>query len=298
MGIFLALAAALSWGVSDFVARFAAQRVGSYRVSLYIQVLGFAALNLFLWATGDFSYLWRHHGWQGWAWAVLAGAMNAGCSVAFYHCLEIGTLAVVAPIAASYPALTVTLSIISGERLSLMRGVGLVCTLIGVVLASMATAPASAAARPASAAHPHHRHALSRGVGWALVAAGSFGVMFWVLGFEVVPRVGGLASVWVIRITTFAVLALMVKPFSQSVSVPRGSVWWLLGIVGVLDTSAFLANNFALQWGPVSVVTVLVSLFSAVTVLLACVFLRERLERTQWAGIALILAGVALVNLK
>jgi drug/metabolite transporter (DMT)-like permease len=85
-------------------------------------------------------------------------------------------------------------------------------------------------------------------------------------------------------------------PARQSLKFPRGTVWWLLATVGVLDTSAFLANNFALQWGPVSVVTVLASLFSAITVLLACVFLRERLASLQWFGIALILAGVALVN--
>ena len=39
------------------------------------------------------------------------------------------------------------------------------------------------------------------------------------------------------------------------------------------------------------------SLFSAVTVFLAWIVLRERLERTQWLGIFLIFIGIVLVSI-
>jgi drug/metabolite transporter (DMT)-like permease len=294
VGILLGLTAAVCWGVSDFVARFASRRVGSYRLSFFIQIIGSAVLTIFLWATGNLGRLWTAHGWHGWAWAVAAGMLNALCSVLFYHSLEVGVLAVVAPISASYPALTVTLAILSGERFSVWRGVGIASTFLGVVLTATSPMPENGAS--GNERGGRKRHILSRGVGWAILAALSFGVLFWVLGLRAVPAVGGLASVWVIRVVTGATLGMVALPARQSIKLPRGTVWWLLGAVGVLDTSAFLANNFALQWGPVSVVTVLASLFSAITVLLACVFLRERLARVQWVGIALILAGVALVN--
>jgi drug/metabolite transporter (DMT)-like permease len=295
VGILLGLAAAVCWGVSDFAARFASRRVGSYRVSFFIQLIGFATLTFFLWVTGNLGRLWTAHGWHGWAWAALAGALNAVCSVLFYHSLEVGVLAVVAPISASYPALTVTLAILSGERFSAGRGAGIASTFLGVVLT--ATSPMPENSPPGKEeTGGKKRHVLSQGVGWAILASLSFGVLFWVLGFRAVPAIGGLASVWVIRLVTGATLGLVALPARQSIKLPRGTIWWLLATVGVLDTSAFLANNFALQWGPVSVVTVLASLFSAITVLLACVLLRERLARVQWVGIALILAGVALVN--
>jgi len=295
VGILLGLTAAVCWGVSDFAARFAARRLGSYRVSFFIQPIGFVALNFFLWASGGFGHLFTVHGWQAWSWTIAVGVMNAACSVCFYHALEIGVLAIVAPITTSYPALTLILSLITGERLGALRCVALVCILVGVVLAATSFPPENISAENAGAAHKHH-HPLSRGVGWALGAAVLMGVMFWMLGFEVVPRVGVWSPVWVIRLTSFAILGLTAKPVRQTIALPKGNVWWLLGVVGVLDTSAFVANNFALQWGPLSVVTVLASLFSAVTVLLACIFLRERLERTQWAGIILILSGIAIVN--
>jgi uncharacterized membrane protein len=52
-----------------------------------------------------------------------------------------------------------------------------------------------------------------------------------------------------------------------------------------------------LHIGPVSVVSVLASLYGAVTVLLSWIFLRERLERSQWLGIVLIFVGIVCVSI-
>jgi uncharacterized membrane protein len=51
-----------------------------------------------------------------------------------------------------------------------------------------------------------------------------------------------------------------------------------------------------MQLEQVSVVTVLASLYVAVTVFLAAVFLRERITLPQWCGIAAIFAGIVLIS--
>ena len=66
--------------------------------------------------------------------------------------------------------------------------------------------------------------------------------------------------------------------------------------MGVLDTGAFILNNLGMQLEQVSVVSVLASLYGAVTVLCAAIFLRERLTRWQWLGIVAIFAGIALIS--
>jgi drug/metabolite transporter (DMT)-like permease len=306
LGITLGLTAAVCWGLADFLARFAARRVGGYRTSFFMQFFGFVGLTVFLVLTGGLGQLTAGAaaGWHPWAWGILTGVLNAGCSLAFYHSLETGALSIVAPISSSYPALTLVLAMMSGEHVSAPRVVGILVTLAGVVLASTSTvsagAPAQATAGIADERSglptPHPRHELSRGVGWAIGASVGFGVMFWLLGFRVMPVLGGYASVWVIRLTTFCVLALAAAPARQSVSLPHGAVWWFLAGVGLLDTSAFLANNLGLKTGHVAVVTVLASLFGAVTVLLAWIFLREKLQRSQWLGIFLIFVGVVLIS--
>jgi drug/metabolite transporter (DMT)-like permease len=296
LGLILGLTAALCWGVADFLARFAARRVGAYRTSFFMQLVGFTVLSIFLFSIGARGSLGADAagGWQPWAWAALAGLLNTACSLAFYRSFEIGVLTVVAPIASSYPALTLLLSVLSGERLTERGCAGIAAVLLGVALASTTFQPSGDAAADALPGAPRR---LSRGVGWAVAASVGFGVMFWLLGFHVMPVLGGYASVWVIRLVTFSTLGLAAGPARQSLRPPRGDVWWLLVGIGILDTAAFVASNLGLKTGHVAVVTVIASLFSAVTVFLAWVFLRERLQHSQWLGIFLIFVGIVLASL-
>jgi drug/metabolite transporter (DMT)-like permease len=292
LGIVLGLAGAVCWGVADFLARFSSRRVGAYRTLLFMQAFGFVGLSAYLkWAHG-FAQI-SAHGWQPWAFGAIAGLLNMIASLALYYSFQIGAMSVVAPVSSSYPALTVMLALLSGEHIQALRGIGLAVTLVGVVLASTSFA-ADKVDAPARGNHPHAR--LAKGVVWAIVAAIGFGFLFWFLGFHVVPVLGSVISVWMIRLTSFTVLVLAAAPSRQTITLPRGSVWWLLLGIGLLDTAAFVFNNAGLHTGQVSVVSVLASLYGAVTVVLSWVFLRERLECSQWLGIVLIFAGIVLVS--
>jgi uncharacterized membrane protein len=87
---------------------------------------------------------------------------------------------------------------------------------------------------------------------------------------------------------------------AQAVSAPlapRGGRFWMWIIpAGALDVSANIFYNIGVTRALTSIVVTLSSLFTAFTVLLAWIFLRERLVRQQWAGVALILLGIVLVN--
>jgi drug/metabolite transporter (DMT)-like permease len=304
LAIILGLTGALCWGGADFAARFASRRVGAYRTLFFMQFFGFIALSVYLKFRGGF-FEGIAPGWHPWALAALAGVINMIASLSLYYSFQIGVMSIVAPVSSAYPALTVALAIASGERITALRGVGLAVTLVGVILAATTFTPAASTPANASAmekspvkesATKETAH-LSKGVGWALLAALGFGVLFWFLGFYVVPAVGPTISVWVIRLTSFSVLAAASVPTRQSLKLPIGSVWWLLAAVGFLDTAAFVANNAGLHTGQVSVVSVLASLYGAVTVLLAWIFLREKLESSQWFGIVLIFVGIVLVSI-
>jgi len=305
LAIILGLTGAISWGAADFAARFASRQVGAYRTLFFMQFFGFVALSVYLKSTGGFSH-GIAPGWHPWAMAVAAGLLNMLASLALYHSFEHGTMSIVGPVSSSYPALTVALALISGERIHAIRAAGLAVTLLGVILAATSFAqsksmhadiiPPRAGAAVRAKTEPPRAH-LSTGVGWAICAALGFGVLFWFLGFHVVPAVGSAVSVWVMRLTALVALALAAGPTRQTLKLPRGKVWWLLLAVGILDTAAFVANNAGLGTGQVSVVSVLASLYGAFTVLLAWIFLRERLQRSQWLGIVLIFIGIVLVSI-
>ncbi len=303
LAIILGLTGAICWGAADFAARFASRQVGAYRTLFFMQFFGFLALSAYLKFIGGFSH-GIAPGWQPWAMAVAAGLLNMLASLALYHSFEHGIMSIVGPVSSSYPALTLALSLLSGERIHAVRATGLAVTLLGVILAATSfaqtetTAAENTPTRASEAPNPETPRAhLSTGVGWAICAALGFGVLFWFLGFHVVPAVGSAVSVWVMRLTALVALSLAAAPARQTLHLPRGSVWWLLLAVGVLDTAAFVANNAGLSTGQVSVVSVLASLYGAITVLLAWIFLRERLERSQWLGIVIIFIGIVLISL-
>ena len=300
MEIILGLTAALGWGVADFSARFATRRIGAYRTLMLMQLFGFTALTLYLEKTGTFShgFAW---GRRAWTFAIIAGLLNVVSSLSLYRSFELGTMSIAAPVSSAYPALTVGLALLSGERINALRGAGLAITFIGMLLAAISFTRerdlSLSEAKPLTEAENISSAHLSKGAGWAIIAAIGFGVMFWWLGFHVVPLVGSGISVWVIRLTSFLMLALVGVPAGQTFNLPRGRIWLQVAVIALADTTAFVCNNAGLGLGHVAVVSVIASLYGAVTVLLSWIFLRERIDRSQWLGILLIFCGIVLVSL-
>jgi drug/metabolite transporter (DMT)-like permease len=293
MGILLGLVTALCWGGADLFARFATRRIGTFRTMLYMQMCGFCLLTLAMPRLGGWGHLFDGSGWRPWAWGILAGVLNTSSTLSLYRSFEIGKLSIVAPISACYPVLTMLLSALTGERLTPLRLFGLVLTIAGVILVARGeetpddTNPTDEEAQPAKK---------RLGVGWALFSAFGFGIMFWLLGLRVVPLLGGSPSVWIIRLTSVAATALVMLVARQSRALPlRRDAPWILG-VGLLDTSAYVFNNYGMLHEQTSVVSVLASLYGAVTVALAALFLREKVTASQWLGIVAIFIGIILIS--
>ena len=66
--------------------------------------------------------------------------------------------------------------------------------------------------------------------------------------------------------------------------------------IGALEIGAAVTLLLALQRGPVSVASVLASLYPVTTTFLAALLLHERLRGLQLVGVALALVAVALIS--
>jgi drug/metabolite transporter (DMT)-like permease len=289
MGILLGLVTALTWGCGDFVARFAAHRVGAMRTTLYMQSCGFLLLTLALPWLGGWGHLADGSGWQPWAWGFLVGVINAFSTLSLYRSFEVGKMAVVAPVSSSYPALTLLISWIAGDHISTVRLAGIFLTILGVIVVAGGEKPADATSENASAPN-------RRGIGSAAVSCIGFGVLFWLLGNRAVPIVGAAPTVWMIRLTSSLAMLPVLFFRKEKVLSPIASVWKMSLAIGVMDTAAFLLSNFGMKMEQVAVISVLGSLYGAVTVGLAAIFLKEHLSRWQWLGIAMIFAGIFLIS--
>lgn len=293
MGILLGLTTALCWGSADLLARFATRAIGTFRTMLYMQLTGLVLMTAAMHWLGGWGHLADGSGLRPWMWGILVGVLNTSSTLALYRSFEIGKMSVVAPISAGYPALTMVLSAITGERLTVARFVGVVLIIVGVIAVARGEEMPGDANPLEGETHPRKAHL---GVGWALMAGVGFGVMFWVLGIRVVPLLGSAPSVWLIRLTSVVTTAVVILLVRRPMALPgKGTNPWILG-VGVLDTSAYVLNNLGMQREQVSVVSVLASLYGAVTVGLAATILGERISQMQWMGIGAIFAGIVLIS--
>ena len=304
-GILLGLTAALCWGVGDFCARGASHAGGTFRTLLLMNLTACAGLGFIGAATGLLRF--THPSFAALiAAAVVNLAILAGAFL-LYRAFVVGVLSLVSPIAASFAALTALLAILSGEHPSAAQLAGIVVTVAGVTLTS--TVPGHPAA-VAKAKQTKGLLGLQPGVAESIIAMIIFGVSYWLLRF-IVARLGGVQTAFIGKLVDAIMLSLVaggallvsrlrtfrspIRALPDSRSATRRLILFA-GANAILDTSANVAYNLGIASALTSVVSVLSSLFSAVTVLLAAVFLHDRLSRWQWAGVVAILVGVALVS--
>ena len=101
-------------------------------------------------------------------------------------------------------------------------------------------------------------------------------------------------------LTRISAVALMVPlaqmPGQERRSVEVSSGWWKLALLGLIDVSAFFVWYLGLRVGLVSIVTPIATSSPAVTVVLAHLFLKERVRSHQRIGIIAIISGIVFLS--
>ena len=279
-GALLALASAGLWGGGDFSGGFAARRLNPLQVLALASFSGCVVmLGCLAVARESFMSL------PGTLWAMGAGASGAVGSTALYRALVVGRAASVAPTAAVIgAALPVGFGMATQGLPGLAQLAGFGVALAGIWLVSQSEAPGEALA--------------TRGLGLACLAGVGFGGFFILLSLADQGAV--YMPVLIVRSTALAVslvlLSVLQPASAQALHFnPRSLLVGLLA--GVADAFGNIAYVLARQATRLDVATVLGSLYPAVTVLLACVVLKECVTRRQWLGVTLCLAAIVLITI-
>ena len=268
----LALAAAASWGVGDFLGGLKSRSLSPIAVLIVAQPIGLALLAIWVAARGE--------GPPGSSvlWACLAAVLGTTGLVAFYRGMAAGALSIVAPIAGAGAAIPVVWGLARGDHPSGLQELGFVAAFAGVILASFERRPQATR--------------LAAGAGWAVIAMLAFGAYY--IPMHAASHGDFLWAAFVFRLTSTTLIAcawLVLRPRrARRADLP------VLASIGVLDTGGNVFFAAASSRGLVSVVSVLASLYPVVTVLLARAVLHERVHRSQELGIALALGGIVLIS--
>jgi drug/metabolite transporter (DMT)-like permease len=270
-----ALAASGFWGTADFLAGRASRRDPVLLVAFAGQVAGLAAMALIL----------AFHGVNAKALlpGAAAGVIGTVGVTSLYGALGLGTMSIVAPIAATSAIVPLVYGVADGDRPAALQWIGVAAALIGVVLA--AREPVHGSSRNARAA-----------IRLALLAALAIGVSL--IALDKAADHDALSGVGAARALSAPLLGLALLWQSRRAPLARRGARRLaaLGGIGLLDTSANTCFSIATTSGLLSLVAVLSGLFPVVTVALAYFILGERLAPLQRAGVVLALVGVPLIS--
>ena len=263
------------WGCGDFGGGLLTRRTALFGVVLGSQLVGMAMAFVIAVVRGETAMLPADV-----LWSVLAGLAGGIGISGLYNGLAVGRMGVVAPITAVLAAL---IPVAAGILLQgipaplVVAGIGL--AIVAVVLVSRVGDDPDVPDRPSGL-----RFALIGGVGIGLfsvfVAQLSDGHAF--------------GPLTLIRGTEAALIALVVLVTRASWR-PERRLWAPIAGVGVLDMAGNGAFILAVQAGSLAVAAVLSSLYPVTTVVLAAVFLRERVTATHAVGIALAIAAIACI---
>ena len=287
----LALAAAASWGVGDFLGGLKSRSLRPVAVLIVAQPIGCALLGIWVAV--------RAQGPPGSAvlWACLAALFGTTGLIAFYRGMAAGALSIVAPIAGAGAAIPVIWGLARGDHPSGYQELGFAAALIGIVLASFERRPRASGGTSQSPQTPstgplRGQAAAAAGVGWAAIAMLAFGSYY--VPMHAASQGDFLWAAFVFRLTSTTIVAAawlaLRPPRARRADLP------VLASIGVLDTGGNVFFAAASAKGLVSVVSILASLYPVVTVLLARAVLHERVHRSQELGIALVLAGIVLIS--
>lgn len=277
MASLLAILSSILWGTSDFEGGRLSKKHAPLAVLGFSQVLGlvFGVALMLVSGAWDAQAL----GSEGYLipgiFAGLSGYFGLFC---LYAGLSTGRMGVVSPISSMGAVIPLTYALINGDKLSTIVSIGVVLALVGVFCAS---GPELSQGLPVKPLLLALGAAIGFGIALTLISIGS--------------QSSALMTMVSMRgATFFATVALALK-FHTMGGFSKKEYPSLI-FIGVADFLANVLLGVACTKGLVSIAMVLGSLFPIATALMAFKFLRERLQKVQYVGIALAVAGVALIS--
>ena len=211
----------------------------------------------------------------------LAAGVGSGVGVIMlYRGFSVGSVGIVAPVAATVAAiLPIVVGLALGERPTTLAAIGLVGGVLSVVLVGYI--PGSASISLTSVVH-----GVLSGVGFAGM----------VIAYAATSEASGLTPAVTGRLAASLIATVVLMIAGHARRLERTS-WMPTFLAGALAGVGMGAYITASQQGELILVGVAIALFPAVTVVLAALFLHERLVISQWIGLALAVAAVSLISI-
>lgn len=266
-----ALAAVVTWGTSDFMGGYFTRRADAFLFTAVVNLGGLIAMFSLAAASHSAFPVGRTL-----AWALAAGMSGGAALAIFYRALSSGRMGLTAPVAGVLSAaIPAALSIFTEGLPGKVPLLGFVFAALGLWLIT----------RTEDGSKPE-------GIGMAVFAGIGFA------GFYLcIHQAGDGSPLWIAALTrtggliVTSTIVLFRGRFREIT--PAGLRWAVL--TGCIDSAGTLFFVRASQIGWLDEAVVISSLYPAVTVLLARLFLKEQFSPWRLAGLLAALAAVPMI---
>lgn len=278
------------WGLADFFAKKTIDRVGDVVSLAWGHIFGTTVLIIMV------LYQFRISGqkvtlpdsFPTWFGVILFGVLQATVYFFVYRGFAKGPVGLLSPVFASFSGFVAVISIgVLGEAIGGYLLLGLAILFIGIMLINV-DIQALRSRKLRFAQIPGFKE-----VGFAALLA-----TVWTLSWD--WFIGGkdwlLFTFYMYASMTVAILAYTILRRVHLFVIPS-SLWKFLALIGVGEIAAYLA----ITWGygasaQTSVIALLSGAFSLPTIILARLFLKERITAVQTAGSLIIIIGIMLLS--
>ncbi len=284
ISVVLGLVAAFCWSTHDLLARRFAAGLGPFRMSFWIMLAGAALLAVPVLLrgqilNGEVQAIWIAFA-MGLVYALAMGALLLAFSLA--------PVSIVGPLTAGYPALVVVWGLSQGHVPSIAQWLAIVIVLVGVLIVSR------------NGHDDDHADGVALGkmplvIMAALVADLAFAATV-IMGQSATQGLGEYEVTFLSRFPAAAVLlVMMLKDRGRLPPLSRAGVTSIVAMAAC-DVTAVTAINAAAWFPNRELGAMVISSYGALSVLMAMIFLRERVSAMQWLGIASVVIGVAILG--
>lgn len=281
LSILAGLGGMFGWGVSDFFANIASEKLGHSKTVFWSQLAGmlFLGLLMFFVASG-FTLTPSLLGLF-----VISSICYTVGYVYFYKAFEIGNVSVVSATINLNVVVGMAIAFIfKGQRLEGYQPLAIFLILLGVTLVSLNLKDIF-----------NSKVSLLAGVKETIIASVVFGA-FWNFSESLSEQTGWLPTAFWVKVISLLLLLVWSLLQKESLKYEKKKLGLLpmVALVGILEAGAVASVNFGLTVGDLVLVSPISSALSVVTITLAVIFLKEKLSKIQVLGILTAISGIIL----
>jgi drug/metabolite transporter (DMT)-like permease len=278
ISILFGLTSAISWGAGDFTGGMASRKTGALRAVFFGEIIGLTIVLIVA------LIVWQPiPAWGNWVLSMVAGALGTTGLLLLYHSMTKGLMSIATPVSALLAALLpVVIGSFTESLPTLITFAGFVFALTAVWLISQSGDGV--------------KNLLSHIADLRLPLLAGIGFGFYFVLIHAATRTATLWPMVASRMGGLLILMLYIALRHETLKV-EGGAWPMIFMNGILDIGGNFFFVLAGQTGRLDISAVLSALYPGSTVILAWIFLKERLSRTQWIGIMAAMIAIVLFTL-